>query len=65
MKKSELANDVANANGVDTGNAADQLDCVINRIVRTLRGGHPARLPGLGTIIPGKHWTFKRERNDR
>jgi hypothetical protein len=64
MKKSGLAREMAQQNGGDTGHAADQLDRVINRIIRTLRSGKPARLPGLCTITPGKQWTFQQERND-
>jgi hypothetical protein len=45
--------------------ADQQMDLVVNRIIRTLRGGKPARLPGLGTITPGKKWAFQPERNDR
>jgi nucleoid DNA-binding protein len=62
MKKSELAKDLARQNGVRTGNAADELDLLIHQIIRTLRGGQPARLPGLGTITPGKQWTFLPEK---
>jgi hypothetical protein len=45
--------------------SADQMDLAVNRIIRTLRGGKPARLPGLGTITPGKKWAFQPEQNDR
>ena len=61
MKKSDLARDVARRRGVKAGDAADQMDRVVNQIIRTLKRGHPARLPGLGTITPGKHWTFQQE----
>jgi nucleoid DNA-binding protein len=64
MKKSDLARDMAKHSGVKPGDAADQMDRAVTRIIRTLKGGRPARLPGLGTIIPGKHWTFKQERNE-
>jgi nucleoid DNA-binding protein len=64
MKKSELAKEMARRNGGDAGHAADQLDSVVNAIIRTLRSGKPARLPGLGTITPGKQWTFLPEPND-
>jgi nucleoid DNA-binding protein len=64
MKKSVLAKEMARKNGGNMGDAADQVDRAVNRIIRTLRGGKPARLPGLGTINPGKQWTFKPERND-
>jgi nucleoid DNA-binding protein len=64
MKKSDLVREMAKRNGGNAGDAADQMDRVVNQIIRTLRSGNPARLPGLGTITPGKHWTFKPERND-
>ncbi len=64
MKKSDLARDVARRRGLKTGDAADQMDRVVNQIIRTLKAGRPARLPGLGTINPGKRWTFKQERNE-
>jgi nucleoid DNA-binding protein len=64
MKKSELVREMARTNGGNADDAAVQLDRVINRIIRTLRGGKPAKLPGVGTINPGKQWTFKSERND-
>jgi nucleoid DNA-binding protein len=65
MKKSDLARDIARRRGLKTGDAADQIDRVVNHIIRTLKAGRPARLPGLGTITPGKRWTFKQERNER
>lgn len=61
MKKPDLARDVAKRNGVEKGAAADQMDRVVTRIIRTLRRGQPARLPGLGTLEPGKPWTFRPE----
>jgi nucleoid DNA-binding protein len=64
MKKSQLAKDVARRNGVATGHAADEMDRVVNRIIRMLRNGQTARLPGLGTITPGKQWRFEQESNE-
>lgn len=61
MKKSDLAKDIAKTHGVEMGDAADQLDSAVTRIIRTLKAGRPAPLPGLGTILPGRHWTFRRE----
>jgi nucleoid DNA-binding protein len=52
MKKSDLARDVARQRGVKAGDAADEMDRVVNQIIRTLKRGHPAHLPGLGTITP-------------
>jgi nucleoid DNA-binding protein len=62
MKKFDLAREVARLRGLRTGDAADQMDRVVTQIIRTLRRGHPARLPGLGTISPGKEWTFDQEK---
>jgi|HubBroStandDraft_4_1064222.scaffolds.fasta_scaffold1301128_2 nucleoid DNA-binding protein len=64
MKKSDLVREMTGENGGNSGDAADQVDRAVHRIIRALRGGKSARLPGLGTINPGKHWTFKPERND-
>lgn len=61
MKKSDLAKDIALRNQVGTADAADQLDSAVSQVIRTLRAGRAARLPGLGTILPGKRWTFRRE----
>jgi hypothetical protein len=52
MKKQDLARDVAKQNGLKTSDAADEMDRVVNQIIRTLKRGRPARLPGLGTITP-------------
>lgn len=43
----------------------DDLERVIAAIIRTLRSGKPARLPGLGTINPGQSWTFRQEGSQR
>ena len=42
---------------------AQDLERVVDRIIRILRSGKPARLPGLGTISPGNEWTFLQERS--
>jgi len=65
MKKADLILRVAARRGVEPGTAADQMDKAVNRIVRTLRSGREARLPGLGTISPGKPWVFRQESNER
>ena len=61
MKKSELIKSVARVQRVPTGAAADQMDRAVDQILRQLRSGHPAHLPGFGTIRPGKRWTFREE----
>jgi nucleoid DNA-binding protein len=61
MKKSDLIRKIARENGGDPGDAADGMDRAVTQILHTLRRGRPARLPGLGTITPGKQWTFRAE----
>jgi nucleoid DNA-binding protein len=61
MKKSALAKAVAKRHKVKTGDAADEMDRAVTQILQTLRSGRPARLPGVGTIKPGKPWTFQPE----
>ena len=54
MKKSDLARRLAQRRRITKAEAADQLDGVVHRILRKLRAGKSATLPGLGTIRPGK-----------
>ena len=66
MKKRELALHVAELQGVEPGKAADRMDKAVNKIIRALKNGQIARLPGLGTITPqagasGRRWVFRRE----
>ena len=61
MKKATLIRKMARQTGRNTGDAADQMDRAVTRIIGILRRGKPARLPGLGTISPGKQWTFRAE----
>jgi hypothetical protein len=42
--------------------AAEELEQAVDRIVRALRSGKSAHLPGLGTLNPGSIWTFLPER---
>lgn len=70
MKKRELAQRVADERGVAPAAAADQMDTAVNQIIRSLRSGQSAELPGLGTITPragapGKKWVFRREPGKR
>jgi nucleoid DNA-binding protein len=64
MKRSDLIEEMTRKSGGGKGDAADQMDRAVTQIIRTLRRGKPARLPGLGTINPGKQWTFRAESND-
>ena len=61
MKKAELAARLAKQAGVSKGEAADQLDHVVSRIIANLKRGHPAKLPGLGKFTPGAKWDFRFE----
>jgi nucleoid DNA-binding protein len=53
MKKNELARRLARIGRISQAKAADQLDSVVHRILRNLRQGEAASLPGLGTFQPG------------
>jgi nucleoid DNA-binding protein len=53
MKKVQLAKRLAKQSGISTAAAADQLDGILSGILRRVRQGHRASLPGLGTFVPG------------
>lgn len=61
MTKPELARRLGREIKLQPGPAADQLDRTVNQIVRALRRGEPTRLPGIGTITPGKRWRLREE----
>jgi nucleoid DNA-binding protein len=48
MKNTDLAERLARETGVSQEQAADQLDEVISSILKTLKKGRSASLPGLG-----------------
>jgi len=52
MKKNEIAERLASKTRTTPGAAADQLDQIVHRIIRSLKEGKPAALPGLGTFKP-------------
>ena len=52
MKKPDLAKRLARRSGMTLGEAADQLDRAVDQIVRKLRQGREAKLPGLGKFLP-------------
>ncbi len=58
MKKEQLAKRLAKESGISTAAAADQLDGILSGILRRVRQGHSARLPGLGTFLPGPKTEF-------
>lgn len=61
MRKTDLARRLARAGRITKAEAADRLDSVVHNIVRNLRRGRPARLPGLGTFQPGNAPGFQPE----
>ena len=50
MKKTDIAQLMARENGISRGEAADQLDEVITSILKALKRGGSANLPGLGRL---------------
>jgi nucleoid DNA-binding protein len=58
MKKEQLAKRLARESGISMAAAADQLDGVLNGLLRRIRQGRSASLPGLGTFIPGPQPEF-------
>jgi nucleoid DNA-binding protein len=48
MKNNDIAEQIARETGISPGEAADQLDDVITSILKTVKKGGSARLPGLG-----------------
>jgi nucleoid DNA-binding protein len=52
MKKKEIAERLASKTRTSPGAAADQLDQIVHQIIRSLKQGKPAALPGLGTFTP-------------
>ena len=61
MKKPDLAKTAARGKGVPPAAAADEMDSAVSRLLRTLRSGQTAHLPGLGSILPGREWVFRQE----
>jgi nucleoid DNA-binding protein len=53
MKKAQLVKRLAQESGISTAAAADQLDGILTGLLRKIRHGHSASLPGLGTFLPG------------
>ena len=67
MKKPELAKRLARQSNFTVGEAADRLDRIVSEIVRKLKQGESARLPGVGafTRSRGGQVNFEPERSRR
>jgi nucleoid DNA-binding protein len=61
MKKEQLARRLAKDAGISPAAAADQLDRMLTGLLRRIRQGHSASLPGLGTFLPGARPRFSFE----
>jgi nucleoid DNA-binding protein len=59
MRKAELARKIAQQAKLSEAAAADQLDRVLHRILKDLKRGRTVRLPGLGTLTPGRASGFR------
>jgi nucleoid DNA-binding protein len=64
MRKTLLTTTLARQSGVTRAEAADQLDRVVHQIVKNLRKGRPAALPGLGKFTPGNIWAFEFDKGE-
>jgi len=56
MKEDELARELARETRLPTAAAKDQIEELVQRIVKKLRRGRPVVLPGLGKLVgrPGR-----------
>jgi len=56
MKHDELAQELAREAGLAQAEAKDQIEELVQRIVKKLRRGRPVALPGLGKLVarPGR-----------
>ena len=57
MKKEQLARELARESRISQAAAADEVDRIVSEILKKIRSGQNASLPGLGTFRP----TFERE----
>jgi len=55
---------LAEASETTPARAADQLDQIVSKILRNLRDGKTARIPGLGDFAPGPTPEFRDTRNN-
>ena len=51
MKREELARTLAREHRLTRAEARDQVDEVVHRILKSLRGGEPVELPGVGRLV--------------
>lgn len=61
MRKKNIARRLAQEAQLTAADAADQIDSVVTKLIRRLKDGKPAKMPGFGTLLPGEAVTFKPE----
>ena len=61
MRKKNFARRLANETQLTPADAADQIDSVVTALLRRLKDGKPAEIPGFGTLLPGAAVTFQAE----
>ncbi|HLI82350.1 MAG TPA: HU family DNA-binding protein [Bryobacteraceae bacterium] len=64
MRKPEMAKRLARRSGVSAAQAADRLDEAVYQILRKLRRGQEAPLPGLGKFQVGADGKIRFQRED-
>jgi len=62
MKKEHIARRLAKESHISTAAAADQLDLIVSDILKRIRKGENASIPGLGTFRAGRGQDFQFER---
>lgn len=63
MMRKKLATRLARKTHQSQAKVADQVDSIVTQLLRKLRRGQPADLPGLGTLLPeGRGVRFEVER---
>ena len=65
MRKAEIARRMARHSNSSVAEAADCLDRAVNGLIRSLRRGKDARVPGLGTFSQGEDGRIAFQREDR
>ena len=61
MRKKDFARRLAHEVQLTPAVAADQIDSVVTRLLKKLKEGKPAKIPGFGTLLPGEAITFQPE----
>lgn len=65
MKKEQIARRMAKESHITTAAAADQLDRIVSDILKRIRKGETASIPGLGTFRAGLRRDFQFEGTSR